>query len=153
MISIFINPVKIKKIHEKKLALYCAAVMLAFVGFQTPLHAQTWVPYASNERGDFYIDVDSVRVSGQMRRAWIIYDKKENDPGGTQSHRRLMEYDCEELRSRTLTSSFFRESMARGVPHLNSNEPGAWSFAPPGTPASEVIRLVCGTTEPIQKRF
>ena len=96
-----------------------------------------------------YIDLSTIRASGNMRRAWTLVDWKVPFSDGTRSIRAFIEYDCKEARSRMLDSTAFTGQMGTGDPFPdNGISQSNWKFAAPNTVGETNLQIVCGNLPP-----
>jgi hypothetical protein len=107
--------------------------------------AVNWVSIDSSADGEItvYIDRDSIRKDGNLRKAWRIQDLKKRDKDGEMSYRVRAEYDCKNERSRTLAVSTHSEGMASGQILYNASQVGSWIEIPPGTTGDSTLKFVC----------
>jgi hypothetical protein len=97
----------------------------------TPVWAE-WVKVAGNSYAFFYADPETFKKDGKFRRISELQDlKRRNHLSGEMSLRGIVEYDCKETTSRTLSYTSHSGPMATGDIISSSNDPGAWISAPP----------------------
>lgn len=112
----------------------------------TLLAAPAWADWMLVEDdGDvaIYIDPATTQKNDQFRRVLAVQDLKEKGKDGEMSRRILMEYDCKEQRSRTLSTSFHSEPMAGGKTLLSNDYYTRWTTLVSGTDSSVPLRYVC----------
>lgn len=117
------------------------AVLLVLLAM--PAVGQEWVQVGESDRYDYYIDQGSIRVNGNLRRAWLLWYYKERQRGGFYSSRGLDEFDCAEERSRSLQGDFYSEPMLKGELLHRFTEPRPWEFVAPGTNGKAILDFVC----------
>lgn len=101
-----------------------------------------WVLQGSTPKTDFYIDLDSLKINGTLRRIWELHDMK-TPQQGFRSSRHLSEYDCQEERWRILQQYTYVERMGSGPMSNNSHYADQWSYIAPGTAGADILKLVC----------
>lgn len=105
-----------------------------------------WVKVDEAEDGSiaFYIDPDSIRKNGNLRKVRQIQNLKQRDKDGFMSRRMLKEYDCKEERSRTLSLSTHSDPMAGGVTLWSKDySDNEWSAIPPNTVGETLLKIIC----------
>ena len=90
-----------------------------------------------------YIDWGTLKVEGNLRRAWTLVDMKTAFPDGTRSIRMFKEFDCIKLQSRRLQSFGHTAKMGQGDITSSSASPGTWEFQEPKSAGERVLRAVC----------
>ena len=103
-----------------------------------------WVKYSESEIAHHYLDPDTIRVKGDLRRAWELQNYKQRREDDTMSARSYAEYDCEEERIRIIELGWFAEPMAAGLPLWGSNGLSEWRYVVPGSVAKNALKIVCG---------
>jgi hypothetical protein len=93
-----------------------------------------WVRFMDDGKGGvFYYDPSLIKVRGNLRKIWTIYDLNSTDQAGISSIRQLHEVDCSEGKVRELLVSGHSGKMAGGNV-LGVNEiQGKWSYFSPET--------------------
>lgn len=102
-----------------------------------------WVKVSESDAAFFYIDLATIRRNGDFRRVWEMRDMKKIDKDGVMSVRALMEYDCNEERSRILSISEHSEPTLGGKVLLSSDDPSTWRYVAPGTVFESTLKVVC----------
>ena len=102
-----------------------------------------WVKVSETDSHTAYIDPDTIRKDGNLRRVWQVSDLKQRNDRGVMSRRVLMEYDCKEARKRILQFSSHSDPMAGGRVLISDSEPDPWDYIPPETPVQTIMRIVC----------
>ena len=91
-----------------------------------------------------YIDRETIRKDGQLRRVWILHDDIKTDQYGAKSRRLRHEYDCKNERYRFLSYSSHSERWAQGNTLLfRTPENDPWTDSPPNTPVEDILKFVC----------
>lgn len=92
----------------------------------------------------FYIDFQSIRNDGNLRKVWIIQDIKQRDKDGEMSSRLRFEFNCKEERNRILAISTHTGRMAGGKTLFTGGaDPMGWNEIPPNTPFMRILKIVC----------
>jgi hypothetical protein len=92
---------------------------------------------------DFYIDKDTIRKDGNLRKVWSVNNLKQRDKYGGMSYRGRDEFDCKSERKRTLSVSLHSEPMADGKILFDEQGSGEWTDVPPDTPMARILKIVC----------
>jgi hypothetical protein len=116
-----------------------AALLLAM---SLPAAAE-WVMITKNDSVTYYLDPDTVRKNGNMRRVWVLNNLKQRHKDGEMSRRSLREIDCKEEKSRILSLSTHSEPMVGGKTLVLENSPTEWGFIPPNSTNAHVFEFVC----------
>lgn len=113
---------------------------------------ENWAEVADTDSSVIYIDKTTVRRSGDTVKVWHMVDMKvmgRHEPidsnKGKQywSIRFQREYDCKEVKARTLSAATFRGNMGVGFSEGQQNEPTGWNDIPPGTVEYMAWKIVC----------
>lgn len=113
-----------------------------FLAISLPAAAE-WVKIGETKDATFYIDPDTVRKNGNMRRVWLANDLKKRDEDGEMSRRSFREYDCKEEKARILSLSTHSEPMVAGKTLFLDNSPSEWGFIPPNSTSANILKFVC----------
>jgi|APFre7841882630_1041343.scaffolds.fasta_scaffold01371_2 hypothetical protein len=110
--------------------------------------APAWAEWLRVGKGDdvaVTLDTATLRKDGNLRRVWEQHDYQNTVRGkfGERSLVALAEYDCNEGRRRTHTTSAYSKPMATGHVVYTQNSPSGWEPAAPGTVGAEVLKYVC----------
>lgn len=108
----------------------------------TAVSAQ-WVNVGEGDGNNFYIDPNTIRRDGDLRKVWGVQDLKLRDRDGELSRRYREEYNCKEARKRFLSATTHSDSMASGNILVSTTEPSPWSEIRPNTLADEILKKVC----------
>lgn len=91
-----------------------------------------------------YIDYDTIRTDGNLRKVWVIHDLKKRDEDGEMSTRFRVELDCKEERTRTLSISSHSQNMAEGaLLRQFTPENPKWTDVVPKSMGDTVFKIVC----------
>lgn len=102
-----------------------------------------WTPVSGSEKTYDYIDLDTLRVDGKMRRVMTLSDRTEPDRDGDMSYRVFLEYNCDERKYRSLHSMFFSGAMATGRTTGKTDRASEWRPVAAGTISASVMKTVC----------
>ena len=101
-----------------------------------------WIKISENDKASFYIDADTVRKDGYVRKFWIMHDLKAKEKG-VFTRRARMEIDCNKERSRYLSFTSHSGSMNTGEILFSSSEATEWLDVPPRTADSMFLVFAC----------
>ena len=102
-----------------------------------------WVKIDSSNVSDFYIDPETIRKDGSLRRIWLIQNLKQRNKDGELSEQTRVEYDCKQERFRLLSLSTHSGPMASGTNLFRTGEEATWTDIPPNTVVEVVLKIVC----------
>lgn len=103
-----------------------------------------WVMVTEGESGNkLYVDPNTIKKRGDLRRYWQLYDLAKADKNGNLSYRSVIETDCKEERMRVLEEDIFRGPMASGEISGSSWSPTEWRYIAPGTTGVVITKFVC----------
>lgn len=109
-----------------------------------------WKFASKNDEGsEFYIDYDTIRKDGHLRKVWEVMNSpspKSFNGAVYVSVRSRAEYDCKEERKRNLTTTAHTELFAQGENIWTSDSPSDWSYLPPQSAVFSVFQKVCGAS-------
>lgn len=97
----------------------------------------------SVDKDTHYVDVSSIRVKDDQRRAWVRVKYGYEMTAGTKSNRSLVEFDCGDQKNRSLQTEFFKTSNWSDL-LLVESEPSSWAYPAPDSSAFTVLEFVCG---------
>jgi len=103
-----------------------------------------WEAVDGNFLAVVYIDPDKVHASSVYPQAWHLIDLRERSKTGAMSRLALMEYDCHDMRRRTLAFSSKSEAMGEGKTLFTSAVSTPWKSVSGDTVAQKVMLLLCG---------
>ena len=99
-----------------------------------------------SDEGSFaqYVDYDTIRKDGNLRKVWALHDNKKRDEDGEMSTRFRMELDCKEERTRTLSISSHSQNMAGGalLRKLTQENP-KWKDVVPNSVGDTILKIAC----------
>ena len=102
-----------------------------------------WFWAGNSDYTSVFVLTESIRQDGMFRRVWVINAFSErNLEGGFLSTRGLEKFDCADERIQLVTQTNFSGAFATGDV-LASLDEGEWTFVPPGTAYSAVVKYVC----------
>jgi len=107
-----------------------------------------WV-YA-NEAIDrkFYINLDSIRQSGNTVKMWILGDFNEvmkmNGVDNHLSYKSQFEYKCEEKQKRVIYQVLYSGNMGKGNIVYTFDEPNKWTPVIPDSAGEYHLEIACG---------
>ena len=102
-----------------------------------------WVMVARHDTFDKYIDPETIRKDGNLRRVWEIDDLKQRGKSGELSFRFRTEYDCKQERLRMLSLNARSGPMAGGESIHQSSSEDIWRDIPPRSIGEMVLKIVC----------
>lgn len=103
-----------------------------------------WINIGENGEATIYIDKESIRKEGNLRKVWQFYDLKIKNDKGAMSIRSRIEIDCKNERVRPMSFSAFSEAMLRGTLLAFDDLPDSrWRDAAPNTPAESAVKISC----------
>ena len=106
--------------------------------------AADWVRVGAGVAGNiFYVDRESIRtMPNGYKRAWVrvVYSEPINGPAGVaDTSEVLMEYDCDEGRSRSIELTFFRGDEFV----IRERDASGWSYIRPDSVSNTFMEYVC----------
>jgi len=125
------------------------AVMSSCVPYREIPIAAVWFEVGvNNDIGTtFYVDLISIRKSGDKAKMWSLHDHKSarNTLGFMSlSSKSLNEYDCKEDQVIMLFLSVYSGNMGKGEVALTMMDIVTWAHVPPGTISKILLNLACG---------
>ncbi len=109
----------------------------------------TFIGYGMGGEMSVYVDLSSIRKTNSGTRMWYIGDFKTPvevvvDKGKSfLSVRNLKEFDCEQNRTRYLSTMNFRGNMARGDAIFRNDEISQWFYVAPDSVDEALWKVVC----------
>ena len=122
---------------------YFFLMFLAFLAL--PANAD-WTHVVDNTIGGrSFIDVQTLKIKGNLRRVLELQSWREPHSDGSHSMVYLMEYDCNELTFRPLESSVHSGAMGNGlrIRSFPYDDQGKFDRVKPGTPSISLLNYVC----------
>ena len=103
-----------------------------------------WQEFTQSDTSVSYIDLETIRKDGNLRKIWLLLNYAEKDTDGRVSTRMKQEFDCKEERRRALTISTHSEAMAGGKQLFSHTfDTPKWNEIPPNTNYMTLLKLVC----------
>lgn len=102
-----------------------------------------WVMHSETETATHYLDPDTIRKEGNMRRIWGLTDLRTRHKDGEMSRRVRYEYDCKQELYRFLAITEHSEPMAGGKVLSMHEEEKLWRAIAPNTSAEATQKIVC----------
>lgn len=90
-----------------------------------------------------YIDPETIRKEGDLRKVSTLQDLKVQGERGERSMRALMEYDCKNKRVRPISATAHRGQMATGEIVATISKPSKWISIAPESAFNTTLRHVC----------
>lgn len=123
-------------------------IVLLFVCLATIGSAfANWKPVDANDANVAYIDLSTVRKSGQFREAWVMYDNTSpTDFNGRRylSSKIKQRFDCASERVATLAFVFYAGNMGTGeVIYTTSVNNVNWDHVVPGSVGETLYKAAC----------
>lgn len=106
---------------------------------------------SADKKVTFYVDIQSIRFDLPYPRAWALVDGKDlhlidKSKKRFNSATELVEYDCSERRTRSISSTHFSKSMGRGeAVHTSTHPDGKWVYVVPSSIGEAYFELICGS--------
>lgn len=107
-----------------------------------------WTVIETTSTKTSYVDRDTIRRSGNIVKMWTLTDyvqpKSFSTTKSFSSTVGYEEFDCAELRSRTLQSVAYQGHMKEGaVIHSPSDTPWDWNYVVPGSVGELTLKDAC----------
>jgi hypothetical protein len=106
------------------------------------------IPNASDNAFNLHLNMEEVINSGNKAKMWVMYDS--TSPQALTSGEKylsvkmLNEYDCKEIKSRTIFYSWHSENMGAGISIRTKDSPKAkWKPIPPRSDGKISQRIAC----------
>ena len=111
--------------------------------FSSPSYSE-WMKVDEDHFGNIlYVDFERLKKVDGYIYYWTLLDYLK-PMGGFLSAIVHNQGDCELLRYKFLSDSYYTESMGQGIPSKSNNEPDKnWSDVPPDTVAEFLLKSVC----------
>lgn len=97
-----------------------------------------WVAQSESDRDGAYFDPASIRKDGDLVKVEILNSLPNNS-----SLRSLREYDCKNMRLRSITTSVFSEPMGGGKLRSNDKSNDPWEDIAPDSKLAPFLKLLC----------
>ena len=118
------------------------ALLLALLSVSGSAWAE-WVKINENDSRLIYIDPQTIRKDGNLRKVWQITDLKQRFTNGELSRRSRLEFDCKNERFRYLSFSIHSGPMAGGTILSQLVEDTKWADIPPRSSSETMLQVVC----------
>lgn len=122
----------------------CVLALITVSGL--PMVAEAaWVPLVSTDdaTATVYVDRETVKSRGEIRRFWDLHDLKNTGSDGERSRSWLREIDCKDERYRTLAVMTLSGPMGTGQLLNRWNLEPKWESIAEGTIAEAQREAVC----------
>jgi len=96
-----------------------------------------------DSESEFYLNFETLRKEGNVRRIWQLVNLKSGDKNGWASIRSRMEFDCKNETTQGFSMVAFSEKFAAGKDLFQSNQPTTKSDVAPNTVGWTVLKEVC----------
>ena len=90
-----------------------------------------------------YIDLATIRPSGNLVKVWVLQDQKIKKTGFV-SAKGQWQINCQEEQFRLLASSFFSKHMGQGDVVASDSNPDKWMPVEPVSFSEDIYKIVCG---------
>ena len=125
-------------------------ITLALTLISSSAVAAEWmqIPNASDNAFNLHLNMGEVINSGNKAKMWVMYDSTaaQSLTSGEEylSVKMLNEYDCKEMKSRTIFYSWHSENMGAGTSIRTKDSPKAkWKLIPPRSDGKISQRIAC----------
>ena len=125
-------------------------ITLALTLISSSAVAAEWmqIPNASDNAFNLHLNMGEVINSGNKAKMWVMYDSTaaQSLTSGEEylSVQMLNEYDCKEIKSRTIFYSWHSENMGAGTSIRTKDSPKAkWKLIPPRSDGKISQRIAC----------
>jgi hypothetical protein len=111
--------------------------------------ASEWVPVAKNSQLEVFVDVSSIRIAGEIRRAWLkMVMQPHSERGIGADANKWVAYKQSREAIHCLNETHYGEALTEyfsdGSNHTVSQKPDiAWEPVPPDTVFEAVMHFVC----------
>ena len=102
-----------------------------------------WVKIGASDSGELFLDPETIRKEGHIRKVWQLQNLNQADDSGALSRRYRKEYDCTDKRDRILSFRKHSGSMATGKILDKGNLADPWQDIPPGSFSGTALNTVC----------
>ncbi len=102
----------------------------------------TWKAYGESEASFYFYDTASVRVEGELRRVWRLFDFRAPADNGVRSGMALVEIHCANQTYRYLRTLYFDGTRGHGKYLGGSSEP-QFDHIAPGSMIARLARTLC----------
>jgi len=117
------------------------------VMFSSSLYAG-WTKVTENKDGNiFYVDFERIRKNDGYIYYWELGDFLKPFVNGYLSSKVYHQGDCKLFRYKSLSRSFYKESMGEGSVDSHSPENPKWVYPPPNSVTETVLQSVCANAK------
>jgi len=104
-----------------------------------------WTFVSEVDTASLYIDIQSIRKDGNLRKVWQLAQYNQLLKDGSMSRLYRQEYDCKAERRRIYDVRSYSGPMATGqlIYSTPDDSPGNWSGIPPNSPVEDFLKIVC----------
>jgi hypothetical protein len=102
-----------------------------------------YIASENNSGNEFFLDFETLRKEGNLRRIWQVIHFKPDHQNGWVSMQSRMEFDCKNETVQSLTRMAFSDKFAAGKMLFKSDEIGTKSHIPPNSVALSQLEEVC----------
>jgi hypothetical protein len=102
-----------------------------------------YITTESESESDFFLDFETLRKDGNVRRIWQLVNVKPGHKSGWGSIRSRVEFDCKNETSQGFSTMAFSEKFTGGKILFQSNTPLTKADIAPNTVASILLKEVC----------
>ena len=124
---------------------FAPLLLLALIlAFSSPSFSE-WTKVRTNSMGiNFYIDFERIRKADGYTYYWFLSDYLKLSPNGYLSVKTYKQADCNLFRKRTLSYSFYKEPMGKGIETLDNTHDEEWDYPISGSPGAYDLNKACG---------
>ena len=104
-----------------------------------------WSKVSNNTNGtSFYVDIDRIKNQGPYVYYWELMDLLKPNSSGTLSAKSYIQGECNLVRYRIWSYSFYKTNMGQGRSFSSSNIPDKdWRYPFPNSSAEAILEIVC----------
>ena len=111
--------------------------------FSSPSYAD-WTKEGTTVSGNtYYVDLDRIRKHDGYVYFWEMHDWLKPSPWGDLSARNYNQGDCKAFRTKTLSASYYTDSMGNGTPSTSDSVQTEWHYPSPGSGIENTLQHVC----------
>ena len=111
--------------------------------FSSPSYAD-WTKVSTSVDGTtYYVDFDRIRKHDGYVYYWGLSDYLKPSPWGDLSARNYNQGDCKVFRTKTLSASYYTDSMGNGTPSTSDSVQTEWHYPSPGSGIENTLQHVC----------
>ena len=121
-------------------------IAFALIALTLPAMAE-WTKYSESDESDKYIDLGSIRKSGDLRKVWQMWDYRIQGKYGQSSQTLRVEFNCKDETTRLLVVNDYEEPLANGkvLSSITHNNTQGFDIPPgtSGTSGATALKLAC----------